>query len=303
MHGHLNIKIDDPDMIVWRCVKCTTGGYVTPKFVRDLRVNNDTVVRFAHKNSLTIKAQRKKAKVSITGPSMFRDIIIPMSDDEESLTKLDYVCNRLGRDISLFDAVHRYKMVLNLRDLYQENPWMEMQEDDWVMTMLANDGIGFLSIDKSMIIYRDVHGWKWPKRYFNYNVHGNMPDSSAIYTIGKEVDLLSKKIIVIIAEGVFDVMGVALNVLPDGWEDDKNLFIINAAGKSYVKSINLIRSYGFLDMDLRIYTDKDVHDNFFRKIKKFDPILYRNKIEINRNTIKSDFGHCKEDIKVQRGRI
>ena len=302
-HGHLNIRLSDPELLVWRCVKCTQGGYVNPEFIRNLRVTNDTVVKFAHKNSLSVAKLRKKAKASISGPSMFRDVILPMSNDRESLIKLDYVCNRLGRDISLYDAVNRYKMVLNLRDLYAENTWMEMQEDEWIMSMLANDGIGFLSIDKSMIIFRDVHGWKWPKRYFNYSIHGPIPDSSVVYTIGKDVDLLSDKVEVIIAEGVFDVMGVALNVLPEGWEHDKNLFIINAAGKSYVKSINLVRSYGFLDMKLRIFTDQDVHDNFFKKIKRFDPILYREKIEINRNIIKGDFGHCKEDIKIKRGKI
>ncbi len=294
----------DPDeALVFRCVRCESSGYVTPEFIRNLRVTGDVAVRFAHKNSIKANKTRKKARASISGPSVFRDITLPMSDSKEAMIKLEYVQDRLGVNISLFDAIHRYKMVLDLRDLYKVNPWMEMQEEDYMMSMLADDGIGFLSIDKSTIVFRDVHGWKWNKRYYNYNIHGYIPGSSSVYTISKEVDLLSRKIEVVIAEGIFDVLGTALNVLNPGWEDDKNLFIINATGKSFVKSINLIRSYGFLNMRLRIFSDDDVHDGFFRKIKQRDPVLYRERIEINRNVLKKDFGYPKDKIKVKRGRI
>jgi len=305
-HGHLNIKVDDEECVVWRCVRCDTSGFVTPQFIRNLKITNDIAIRFAHKNSINASKIYKKVKTSITGPSKFRDILIPITDDTESIEKLEYVQDRLGVKISLQDAVNRYKMILNLEELWKCNHWMKMQENPQMMRMLADYGVGFLSIDKSKIIFRDVYGWNWSKRYFNYNIHGYIPDSSSIYTISKNINLLSTNMEVIIAEGILDVMGIALNILPAGWENNQNLFIINAAGKSYVKSINLVRSYGFLDFNLRIFTDNDVNNGFFIKIKKRDPILYRKKIEINRNIFskkENDFGLPLHKIKLQRGRI
>jgi hypothetical protein len=304
-HGHLNIKVDDPNYIVWRCVKCDSSGYVDTKFINNLKIKDESALRFAHKNSINIINKRKKIKQSSNNFSSFKKLKIPYSNDKKSLKKLKYLNNRLKTNLSVKDAVDYFKIVLDLRQLFRMNSWMKINEENYIMSRLANEGIGFISSDNTKIIFRDTSN-SWKKRYFNYNVYGNFLDdnfSSAIYTVSKKIDLLFPMPLVVIAEGTIDIVSVVLNIFGRDSLNDNNIIFLNAFGKSYIKSLKKVRQLGFFDFNLKIFSDSDVNLSFYKKLKKYDPILYRKRILIYYNKLRKDFGYPKEYLSPKKTQL
>jgi hypothetical protein len=266
--------------------------------VRDLSVYDHGVMEIAFEN----QKEAGKRTDRVRGKSgAFREMKIPVARTPEALDRLGYVCERLGVDISPERAAKRFKMVTDFRELFRHNKWMKPTQEDYVMRRLADEGVGFVSSDWSSIIFRDVTGG-WKKRYHNYPVHpGDPPGASTMYSVQNEVDVTALTLKVSMTEGIFDILGVALNV-DDSWDRDDEHVLLATNGKSFIPAIRNLRSKGFLDLDLRIYSDNDVKEGLFRWIKREDPLLKYRPFQVFWNVYpgQKDFGVERSKIRVKK---
>lgn len=298
-HGHLNIRLTDPSSLVWRCVKCTASGVVNTSFIRNLNCHNDFIIKFAHRNSINVNKKTKALTGSSYNGDSFRKIHIPISKTKRSLRKLAYINSRLGINITPEEAAEVYKIVLDLREVFEANDFMKMTEKKFIMSMIADDGLGFISRDNSIINFRDTSD-SWDKRYFNYNVYSkDLPYSSSIYSISREVDLLEVTPSVYMAEGVFDIISVFSNIL----KSPKSGIFMGVTGKSFLAGVYELYKLGFLSQNLNIYSDDDVDTGFYKWVKRDNPILSRSRINLFYNSKKKDFGYSLKDIEIRKSII
>jgi len=243
---------------------------------------------------MSIKKKMKKFTKGAFSDNKFREIKLPIVENSSSKERLEYLNERMEIDISLETAVNQYKLVTDLRELFRLNSWLEMTEDKSKMKDLAEEGIGFLSRDNSIIIFRDMYG-DWNKRYQNYNLYNNVSHmSSTLYSIGKDIEVVSNPSINI-AEGVFDIIGVH-----EAIDNSSNDIFLGVSGKSFGAGINRIHALGFLDSNINIYSDNDVKPAFYKKLKKGNRLLKYAKMIVYYNTIQDDFGVPSNQIKTRR---
>jgi hypothetical protein len=214
--GHLNIKINDPRCFVWRCVRCSTGGVVNYKFIRDLECFDPFLLEFGFKNSINSKEyiKKKNKELKLFNPKQ-RELIIPFKESDLSYEKIDYINNRLGLNISPRLACH-LRMITDFEEFLFTNH-LKATEDETIMKMLQSHAIGFLSWDASMIVFRNIHGkFFGDKRYFNYNIQSkDQINFNKFYSIRKKIDACNPIIKLNLSEGIIDMLGLSFSILKE----------------------------------------------------------------------------------------
>jgi hypothetical protein len=309
-HAHCNIRLTDPEAIVWHCVRNDCHGLVDAEFMRRIGVFSEKGVLAAHRNAMSIRKKIGKAARAMTGgrsDKLPSPKLVPASG-ESTLQKLKYLNDRLGLKVKPFEAANKLKLVPDLRALFRANPWMKPTEEKFMMTRLADDGLGFMSADKTHIIFRDTTN-KWNKRYFNYKIHNlDIPSASKLYFISNKINLLSPKFTIVAAEGIFDAIAVAYHHEPDTFKSD-SMLVAGASGKGYPWLIKSIRKMGFLDLKVKIYSDSDVDISYYKWLIGDDPLLNSGNIEIYYNDYKKedkhkrDFGVPSDHVKIRRASV
>ena len=294
-HAHLNIRLSDPEHLVWRCPRCEASGAVNSDFMRSLGIYDSDALSFAHGNSMRIKKLRYNVTGKETGK--LREIVNPIVKSDEAYEKVDYCNNRLGLDLDLETWVRDYKLVSDFRKLFSVNKWMQMTEDKDKMAELADEGVGFISSDNSAIIFRDMYN-NWHKRYCIYNVYKtHLPDFSTSYAPTCIINSLEEKVDVNLTEGIFDIIGVREHIKQTSHRPQ---IYLSCNGKSYINSVNIIAKKGFLDQHIRIYSDNDVPLYKFQNMKQYNPVMKISSMEVFYNTLSKDFGVPLSKIKIKR---
>ena len=302
-HAHLNIRLADPEHLVWRCPRCEAAGVVNSDFLRGLQVYDNYAMEFGHRNAMRVRKLRRK----ITGRrgNTLRTIINPIETHRNAQDKVAYCNDRLGIDLSVEDWVREYKLVVDFRSLFAANPWMVMTEDKRKMAQLSDEGVGFISSDNSTIIFRDIYG-DWEKRYFNYNVYEiPLPDNSTAYAPASAVHLLEERVTLIMTEGIFDIIGVREHCDPplkEGEDDYPKIYMANN-GKSYMPTVNRVAKLGYVEQDIMIYSDSDVPLHKFKTMREYNPVMRINPMSIYYNTASKDCGVPKNKITLRCCRV
>ena len=178
--------------------------------------------------------------------------------DNQSEIKRQYICNRIGYNLS-YEDLKKLKIVLNLKDLLKENHINSYTRHESIVSDLDKYFVGFLSIDNAFLnmrrtcpqgqIYSSID-----KRYVNYKIFDKEDTTQRFYTIPTRIDLNSiYRIPFHIAEGPFDILSIYLNL-----RNRSNGIYTSATGSNYISTI----LYFLIDLqlpfiELHIYPDND----------------------------------------------
>lgn len=293
--AHFYIELYPP--FFWYCQRCDLSGVLNTQTLLDLNINDNDVhiiikqLNRMHKLDNTYKKSWNNYKSNIKINKNLR------KDDD---FKYEYFNKRLGLNLSREYINEQYKVVTNFMEFVQLNRIPINDHNRDIIQNLDHDYIGFLSVDRSHVISRDVTN-KHEKRYYNLKVNDD-PFAKKIYTIKSTVDLLSPKLTLIMTEGIFDIIGVHQH-LYNGMQPNNSTVFAAATGKSFSKVIEHFMNLGFLDIDIKIYADNDVKESFFRKIKKNNIYMRDKQITIYYNKKEKDFGVSKDKIDLIEIRI
>jgi hypothetical protein len=283
-HAHLYISKKEP--YAWHCKICDiAGSAMTVKFLRDNKIYDLDGIEFANNNEKKFMRGLKIKKLRLTNGQPLTTI--PRYG--YGMRKLQYLNDRIGVQFTE-DDVPRLRIITNFKEFLKFNKIDKLSYHEQDVDDIHRNYLGFLSADGSFITFRDVSG-KY-QRYIDYQIFPNAV-SDRTYRIATEVDLLNPSISVVMAEGIISLLGAIHHC-----EKPKTGNVIYSAcqGKGFGGIINNIVKLGFLKQDVTIYSDNDVKERFFQKLKAKYPSF---KFNIAYNKIEDDFGHTKDKIKTR----
>ena len=256
-HGHFYISIpenkDQPSL--YHCMKCQASGMVTNRTLLDWNVYDDRVAEdlVVHNKNINPNIKRQYSEDYIYN---IRNNYI--SQDSLSITKLDYINNRLGTNLGLED-MERLKIVLNLGDLLKANNIQSITRHQNIVEQLDQSFIGFLSLDNAFlnmrricdkgIVYKTID-----KRYVNYSIFDKKNSKSRFYVIPNTIDAAQpERVKIHIAEGPFDILSIYENLRLR----EPGIYIAIGGSNYYGTILDIIYRYKLPYCEVHIYPDND----------------------------------------------
>ena len=296
--GHMYIENNPP--FRYFCQRCNASGRVNIKFLNKLGVEDFRIYKEIEKAGVEYS---KKIKIKYGSDLSFlnnKDIKFPIYNKNDKI-KNEYIESRLGIKIEAED-IEKYKIVYNLNDFLNLNNLTSIINKNIKnfnfmknVETINKNCVGFLSQDKSTIIFRSLDKNKTGYRYNNFTIFPEL-DSKKTYMLSNEINLANKEFDIIITEGIFDIIGV-FNHIYDKKMKDNTIYLANA-GKSYVVTANLLKKLSILNSNIYIYSDGDVDTSFYKELMKQEIYYGCNGLNIYYNQIGKDFGVSKEEIKL-----
>lgn len=287
--AHLYIHNKAP--FKYYCFKCSSYGVVNDNFLNRLIVNESSFEIGQYLNQKR-KEYSKSSNIRTTGKKIHKYFSKQTSfeiSSDKYLYKLDYLNNRLGTNISKED-LSKFKIILNIQDFFNFNEIdirnrffnKDLQK---LFFQLRENYIGFLSVDKNVIIFRNVDpNCSKDERYNNFRVF--LTDdfvTKKTYTISNSIDIYRPNYNIVITEGVIDILGVYHHLYKNENFDESNYIFLANNGKSYTTTLKYLNSLSLLDNNVTIYSDTDVGINLYRKLKKNSPEFQMNPITVYYN--------------------
>jgi hypothetical protein len=298
--GHLYIQYRPP--FKFFCQRCQTSGYTGPELLKLLGVTSYEVTHMVnnalmeHKKGLTVKYGAElnyfnNKRVNLY-PNQYTDL--------EGI-KVDYLAKRLDIVIEERD-IETYKLILNVKDFCENNnidlsKRIKSVKDRENFKKVQNHSIGFLTTDKNTIICRSLDPEKTGWRYHNFYLFPDATESKKFYTIKKKLDLSQPEHKIIMTEGILDIIGVYNHVFD---RDDEPLYTASN-GKSFLFLLNYLASLSLLNVNIEVYSDKDVGIKFFEYVIRNSRLAKFNGLNIVYNQIGKDFGVTKSEIIPTKG--
>ena len=248
---HLYVKIDvrDDSPILYNCFKCNARGVMNSKLLELLGVRDIRLPR--------MKLQRKVEQSKLSESNSM--ITVGETDDVGGICQ--YINDRVGHYPTL-DELKCFQYIGNPSkyvDEYLKGDKRCLKDRYWFK--LSNGNITGR--------YRDDSQMRWMK----YRP-GVMINPMGIYTIKTPFDIY-QPINVVIAEGIFDVIGLYYNYSLD------NPIYVAVLGKDYYKGIKYVLDRGIFgtNVSIKIFKDQDVQnvcysDNVRKLFKQID--VYEN---------------------------
>jgi hypothetical protein len=287
-HAHLYIQLDNEDTIKYYCQRCNIGGIISSDFLKDIGITNYDLLNDANTIS-SVYSQNKKQRKDKNLINRFNksDVIIPdFNNSNASINKLNYINSRYTFDLSAEEYINKYKVIFSFKDFLLLNKITKIDYDMEFINNINKYYIGFLSADKSYIIFRDITN-KFEKRYFNFNIFNDY-DGKKFFVPSCQLDLFNTDTTLVMSEGIFDIIGIKEYFYKD--TNNKNMIFCAVAGKGYNFIINNIARLGFIKMNIKIYSDNDVKINYYKKLKTTNSIMKNNDVEVFYNEIEKDYG-------------
>lgn len=284
--GHMYIQNYPP--YKFHCFKCETSGVVNPNFLRRLDISDYLLTSHIKKeNSKFMKKMNYKYGNDLQFLMNKKKIVFPQPKQED-LFKKEYMEDRLGILLNEEDT-SKYKLIYSIHDFIKENKFTNFKLTNQT-NFLDKNSLGFLSYDKSNIVFRNIQNTE--NRYTNFCMFPEL-EGKKTYMIKNSIDTSRRVYNLILTEGIMDIVGVYNHLYNK--EDEGNIFIANC-GKSYKISIDLMKKLSILNANINIYSDQDVNSNFYRNLMSIDPYFRLNGMNIYYNNIEKDFGVTKNRI-------
>ena len=303
--GSMSIKInpDEGSPIVFCCFRAACGnkGYLK---VKDLELagctDSDTLLELDQYNK-TINLKSEKRFIARSK----RDYEMVNLDTAINRTKLKYINKRLGLQLEPHE-LREYKIQLSLFDFLKINNISRLAFNPNYCDILNSYTIGFVSIYSDYLILRDVSkAQKTGKRYIQYRASGKPdPNDTKMYKIPGDINLLNPKPAIInVAEGAFSILGAYFHCGGIDKKDDtkRNRLWLANCGSEYKHTIqHVVKQFGLLDVELHIWSDSEIKISKYEKlIRDLDGRMNLMKVYVHYNTIAEDFGHPRNEIKVE----
>lgn len=284
----------------FHCFKCETSGVLNQQVLRDLGIyNTDLNLDIAEANKSLRNTGVQKIQLNKVTKLVHENI-----DSELAKESLIYFNSRYGLNLDGKYVQEKFKVVLDPIEFMNINriniPYGQFD---------FSKAIGFISSDSSHLIFRDTSG-KQQRRYYNLCLakDEDLDMCSKMYNISSDIDVLQEKITLVITEGIFDIIGVYNHFYKDTPEEQNTIFAA-ACGKAYNAVIQHYIRMGFLNMDIKIYSDGDVGRSFYEDLKRSSNYLKGIQLDIYYNALYNkdtgfgkDFGVPKDNIKLKNQR-
>lgn len=285
--AHLYISLEPP--FKFYCQKCHYSGIVTQSFLEQLHIYNYELTENIKQINKTIK--NKNVNTSTTKRISYS---YTEQKSDQAIESLNYFNNRFGVNES-FDTISKFKIILDPLQFFKY--LLDSHHIEVRLNPLFDykHSIGFLSSDNKYLICRDTSGQQHI-RYSNTLLLNQ--DSSKIYNIKTNINLLQDEITLVITEGIFDAIGIYYKE----YKDQDNVIIAAACGKSFLQVIKHFLKKSFLNLNIKIYSDQDVDVSFYKNMKKDNKnfFLKNKKIEVYYNTKEKDCGTKAENIVLEK---
>jgi len=292
-HAHMYIQMMPP--FKFYCQKCNVAGVLNVQTMHDLDIfSNDLSVSIIQANKNIKKGGTEKINVT-KYQTKLNTVIGPYTSQV-----IDYFNSRYNFNYDNDYLVNKFKAITNASQFLRDNN-IPYPKDNYGRPLYDFDrSIGFLSSDGSHVIFRDITGQQ-AKRYFNLNLFPNddFSTSNKLYNVRSGLDIMKDQITLVMAEGVFDIIGIYEYFYKSQVDESEYIFAA-AAGKGYNAVINHFIRMGLLNLNIIIYSDADVDLEFFRNLKASSPYLKNSPLTIYYNTIEKDYGIPFDQINLRK---
>lgn len=285
------------------CQKCHSSGIITSNFLSRLKIADYNLI--SHINEANISYKKKLSYKYGSEINYFNnDKIInfyPNQYTELENKKIRYLSDRLKIDFVESD-LEKYKIVLNPIDFFKNNniditKRIKNNKQKNLFKKVQEHSIGFLTADKNTIICRSLDPKITGFRYHNFSLFPDMVESKKLYALKKKLDLSESEHKIIMTEGIIDLIGVNNHIYN---KDDKPLYV-SGNGTSFLLVLDHLASLSLLNVDIEIYSDKDVTLDFYKYIIKNNRLARFNGLNIFYNKIVKDYGVEKSKIELTKG--
>jgi hypothetical protein len=296
-HAHLGITLVPP--FVYHCHRCGFGGIVNEEFLSRLGIKIDKRLHaiIDENRKIARAAAKKKVRAGstlvnriLTGAFTSRKLHLPFyTEADMRRPNFRYLCDRFGVEWTLDDA-KAFKLIPSLKRFGSSNYIQDWPIKEWnenraaafeVLNTLHEDYAGFLDYAGQEIIFRRVVESD-SSRYFE------MKFSKApfrLYTISKRIPIATTRLNLILAEGIFDVIGL-YNKFPEF--RDSAVFAA-MLGKNPDSIMDFFFKLGFFAQDVMIFKDNDVND--WKYISKIKDLVYPKKLGFTVKVLHNETGH------------
>lgn len=311
-HAHLGISLVPP--FLYHCHRCGFGGAVNEEFLSRLGIKIDKKLHdiLDENRKIAMTAAKSKHRSGSTlvnrilnGAFTSRKLHLPnYTETDRDRPNFRYLCDRFGVEWTLEDA-KAFKLIPSLKRFGRANYIQEWPIPEWntnperafeTLDTLHEDYAGFLDYAGQEIIFRRIVESN-SSRYFE------MKFSKApfrLYTISKHVPVATSRLQLILAEGIFDVIGL-YNKFPEF--RDTAVFAA-MLGKFPDSIMDFFFRLGFFAQDVMIFKDNDVNDwKYINGIKKLNyPKKLGFTVKVLHNETGHDFGIPANEIRLDSAR-
>ena len=294
--AHCSIWITDDKPLIYHCWICEESGIVTHSFLRDIGIISLEMFNAVGRYNKAAGSLENDAKFVIAGKGYNLTIPKIRKRDER---KVEYVSNRLNIPFTT-KALEYLRVITSIRDFLEINELKPHSKFKHMIIRLDRDYVGFLTSDRSTIVFRAV-GKDIEPRYFKYPIFEGLLLTENCYTVPMSVNPMVNSIDLNITEGIFDILGVFFNVNKGKTE---NSIYAAVCGSGYMRIIKYFLSKGFIaNLNLNIYSDSDKTFSGYTKV--FRKSMWMKNINIFYNEFpgEKDFGVPADRIKVGKAVI
>jgi len=279
-------------------------GFVNERTLIDLApanshlINDGLMQRIGDSN----KRIRFNSRYSLNKNMKYNLFINPVIDSSDyNEVKRQYVCNRIGVDLSFKDLFDN-KIVLSIKDFLIYNHITSISRSEYVINLLDQYFVGFLSFDNSILIMRNLvyNKLQLPdcanERYIKYNIINSSSNTNGSYYIIPSICDVTKHIDIHIAEGTFDILSIFYNLKN---ADRSNNIYCAIGSNNYLNAIKYFMVImGIIDATFYIYIDNDIKRYVLPDIKrKLSPLDFiKVFIVMNTKPGEKDMGVPKDRI-------
>lgn len=277
-HCYIKCPYDPNEPLQYNCFLCNSNGRIGKYFLDKLGIKGEMISKVESERYNKLLVFKEGKEFDETKPLM-------------NSPQVKYIEKRLGHGLKESDY-ERFRITWDM------NAVSEICSSTRVRNKLpANwNTISFLSDDRSLLISRtfiDAKDQWFKNRLFP------MPNRP-FYTIKTTLQLFTQdKIVVNIAEGIFDILSVYKN-----FNDCENSVFIATLGSDYMSGVDYAIAKGFVcsNVELRIYMDQDKDEKVLkRQLKEYKWIF--GSIYIYKNIKSKDVGVTTDKIELSELRV
>ena len=282
-HCYIKCSLDPDEPLQYYCFLCNSHGRVGASFLRALKIDSKTIGE--------VEGQVIKRLPSLRNT----DIDILTGNVNMNSPQVRYIEDRFNIHLTA-DDYDRFKIIWdwnNIKQYIKNTRILNTLPGNW-------NTISFMSDDKTLILNRTFlsseqdHQWRKIRIIPNDGIR-------AFYTIKSTLDLFTKdKIVVNVAEGIFDILSVYINFS----NDCSNNVYIAALGSDYIPALEYMILKGFIgsNIEIRVYIDDGIDEKvLFEKLKSMKWLF--GSINVYKNTLYKDVGVDIKHIRLIRKRI
>lgn len=250
-HCYIGLKdIGGRQLVCYDCKLCSSSGLVTPSFLKRINVYDPNLDEFLKRqiNTGYVKTftnEEDLSKITYRYPKAAKE-------DKE---KVEYITNRTGIDFSDYENIKKYRIVLNFTKFCSMNKLNDVACSKKIIPALDEQGVGFISTDKTSISIRNIHNNDVGLERFNIIRLYNPIRRPFRYMPPCAVDLMTPVPQIVVAEGTFDIINAQQYIIGT---DNTNSIFTSASRKGMARAVmDMITRSGFVGGKILCICDND----------------------------------------------